>query len=195
MLAAAVEILLAAGDPVTARRLAEELGKLVDRSSPQHIQAVAAYAIGTVVLAEGDAAAAIVELRRANGAWRRLGMPYDAARASEAIARACRALADDDAATLELDAALAVFETLGARTDLARAGRLAGAIGSRPDALTARQCDVLRVVATGMSNREVAETLGISEHTVARHLQNIFVKLGFSSRAAATAYAHQHGLV
>ena len=132
MLAAAVEILLAAGDPVTARRLAEELGKLV-APSPQHIQAVAAYAIGTVVLAEGDAAPAIVELRRANGAWRRLRHAVRRRRASEAIARACRALADDDAATLELDAALAVFESLGARTDLARAGRLAGAIGSRPE--------------------------------------------------------------
>ena len=103
--------------------------------------------------------------------------------------------ADDEVLGEGVDVALAVYENLGARTDLARAGRLARGIGSRPDALTARQCDVLRVVATGMSNREVAETLGISEHTVARHLQNIFVKLGFSSRAAATAYAHQHGLV
>ena len=138
---------------------------------------------------------ALVELRRAGAAWRDLEMPYDAARASVQIARACRALSDHDAADRQLEAALETFERLGARTDLARAGRLARSSGGAPGALTARQCDVLRVVATGKSNREVAAVLGISEHTVARHLQNIFTKLDLPSRAAATTYAHEHGLI
>ena len=131
----------------------------------------------------------------AGAAWRDLELPYDAARASVQIARACRALSDHDAADRQLATALETFEHLGARTELARAGRLARASGVAPGKLTARQCDVLRVVSTGKSNREVAAALGISEHTVARHLQNIFTKLDLPSRAAATTYAHEHGLL
>ena len=138
---------------------------------------------------------ALVELRRAGAAWRDLELPYDAARASVQIARACRALSDHDAADRQLETALETFEHLGARTELARAGRLARSAGVAPGQLTARQCDVLRAVATGKSNREVAAALGISEHTVARHLQNIFTKLDLPSRAAATTYAHEHGLL
>jgi len=138
---------------------------------------------------------AVVELRRAGAAWRDLELPYDAARASVQIARACRALSDHDAADRQLATALETFEHLGARTELARAGRLARSTGVAPGQLTARQCDVLRAVATGKSNREVAAALGISEHTVARHLQNIFTKLDLPSRAAATTYAHEHGLL
>ena len=195
MLAAAVEIHLSAGDLDAGRRAATELAALVDLEPSPHLQAVVAHATGSVRHAEGDPAAALVELRRAATLWQDLGMPYEAARAGVEIARACTSLADAEAAGLELDAAMATFERLGARRDLARAGRLAGGGGSTADALTARQCDVLRVVATGRSNREVAAALGISEHTVARHLQNIYATLGLSSRAAATAYAHQHGLL
>ena len=133
------------------------------------------------------------DARAPRGASSRL--PYDAARASVQIARACRALSDHDAADRQLETALETFEHLGARTELARAGRLARSSGVAPGELTARQCDVLRAVATGKSNREVAAVLGISEHTVARHLQNIFTKLDLSSRAAATTYAHEHGLI
>ena len=156
---------------------------------------MAAYCSGSVLLAEGDAMGALVELRRAGAAWRDLEMPYDAARASVQIARACRALSDHDAADRQLETALETFEHLG-RADRPRPGRSAGPIvGRRSGALTARQCDVLRAVATGKSNREVAAVLGISEHTVARHLQNIFTKLDLPSRAAATTYAHEHGLI
>jgi DNA-binding NarL/FixJ family response regulator len=63
-----------------------------------------------------------------------------------------------------------------------------------PRGLTAREAEVLRLVAAGRSNREIAAELVISEHTVARHLQNMFAKLDVSSRAAATAFAFEHGL-
>jgi DNA-binding CsgD family transcriptional regulator len=148
-----------------------------------------------VLLAEGDPAAALAALRRASKAWRELEMPYEAARANVQIARACALLSDHDAADLQLETAQATFERLGARADLARLGRLARSGGGAQLTLTAREHEVLRVVATGKSNREVAAVLGISEHTVARHLQNIFTKLDLTTRAAATAYAHEHGLL
>ncbi len=123
-------------------------------------------------------------------------MPYDAARARVQIGLACRALDDHDAAEFEFDAARGTFELLGARPDLARVVRhLGGDEPTRPAELTDRECEVLRLVATGVTNREIAAELVISEHTVGRHLQNIFMKLGLSSRAAATAYAYDHDLV
>jgi DNA-binding NarL/FixJ family response regulator len=145
-----------------------------------------------VRLAEGDADGALVTLRRAGAAWRTLGMSYDVARARVGIARACLALGDPDAAALELDAARATFERLGATPDLER---LVATPHRPPSPLTERELEVLRLVATGRTNREIAAELVISEHTVARHLQNMFLKLDVSSRAAATAWAYQHDLV
>jgi DNA-binding NarL/FixJ family response regulator len=123
-------------------------------------------------------------------------MAYDVARARVHIALACRALGDHDAADFELDAARSTFERLGARPDLTAVDRLRGTAGpAAPSPLTDRECEVLRLVATGKTNRDIAADLVISEHTVARHLQNIFLKLGLASRSAATAYAYEHGLV
>jgi DNA-binding NarL/FixJ family response regulator len=111
------------------------------------------------------------------------------------VARACAALGDLDASALELDAARAAFASLGAGPDLARLeAESAGAPGP-PAGLTERECEVLRQVAAGLTNRQIAAELSISEHTVARHLQNIFLKLALPSRAAATAYAYEHGIV
>jgi DNA-binding NarL/FixJ family response regulator len=136
----------------------------------------------------------LTALRAACRGWQDLAMPYDAARARVQVARACRALGDHDAAGMELDAARAVFEALDAAPDLARVTRLTAPGTARPQVLTARECEVLRLAAAGKTNRQMAADLVISEHTVARHLQNIFTKLGVSSRAAATAYAYRHGL-
>ena len=112
------------------------------------------------------------------------------------IARCCRALGDDDSAALELEEARAVFARLGAAPDLARTeARTTGAQDGATHGLTARELQVLRLVAAGRSNREVADELVISEHTVARHLQNIFAKLGVPSRTAASAFAHAHDLL
>ena len=127
-------------------------------------------------------------------AWQELRLPYEASRARVRLARALRAAADDDGATLELRAALSGFEHLGAVRD---AGEVAGLLGmpdALPDGLTPRDAEVLRLVASGKTNRDIAVELVISEHTVGRHLQNLYAKVGVSSRAAATAYAFEHGL-
>ena len=112
------------------------------------------------------------------------------------VALACRALGDDDAVAFELDAARARLR--GARSRAGSSARRSLASGGDPDdshGLTPRELEVLRLVAAGKSNREIASALVISEHTVARHVQNIFAKLGVSSRAAAGAFAFQHDLV
>jgi DNA-binding NarL/FixJ family response regulator len=132
-----------------------------------------------------------VSLRRAGDVWQALEAPYEIARTRLLVGVACRLLGDDESAALEVEAARGIFERLGAKPDLARMSvRANGAHG-----LSRRELEVLRLVASGKSNREIAAALVISEHTVARHLQNIFAKLGVSSRAAATAFAFEHRLV
>ena len=110
------------------------------------------------------------------------------------LAEACRALGDNDAAALELDAAQRVFNQLGATLDARRAAVLRGR-RVLPGGLTEREADVLRLVAAGLTNRDIAAKLFLSDKTVARHLANIYAKLDLSSRTAAAAYAFEHGVV
>ncbi len=194
VLAAAVEILLAAGDMPGARAAADELLRSADAIGAALVRAVADRAAGAVSLAEAAPRGGLATLRRACALWRALEMPYEEARTRVLIAQACRALADHDAASIELDAARVTFERLGAAPDLARVARIA-VRARRPTVLTDRECEVLRLVAAGRTNREIADDLVISAHTVARHVQNIFAKTDLSSRAAATAYAYEHDLV
>jgi DNA-binding CsgD family transcriptional regulator len=189
MLGPAVDVLLAAGDVPAAREAADELAAIAAGVDLPAAGAAASGAAGAVLLAEGDPKAALGPLRAAWLGWRELDAPYEAARVRVLLGRACRQLGDEDGAALELDAARATFEQLGARPDLAR-------LDARPGGgLTAREVEVLALVARGKTNRAIAEDLVISEKTVARHLSNIFTKLGLSSRAAATAYAYEHDLV
>jgi ATP/maltotriose-dependent transcriptional regulator MalT len=193
LLLAAVEVMLAGGDPQAEDDAARELQAIAERTGGGLLGAMAAQARGAVELAGGRAGAALGALREAWGAWQEIEAPYEAARARELMGSACAALGDEDSAVLERDAAREVFERLGAAPDLARLESSAPAGGSH--GLTARELEVLRLVAVGSSNRDIAERLVISEHTVARHLQNIFAKLGVSSRTAAGAFAHVHDLV
>ncbi|MQA27495.1 MAG: DNA-binding response regulator [Micromonosporaceae bacterium] len=196
VLSAYVEIKLAAGHVDDARAAVDELDEIAARFDSPYLRGVVGYARGSVLLAGGDAEAASVALRRAWVAWHELEAPYETARVRLRMAQACRRLSDHDTAEMELDAARLVFEQLGATPALEQARELAG----RPappaaGGLTAREVEVLRLVATGATNRQIADELVISEKTVARHLSNMFTKLGLSSRAAATAYAYQHDLV
>jgi DNA-binding CsgD family transcriptional regulator len=196
LLADFVELVLAVDDVPAARTAADELVALGAELDAPVLRAMAAHARALVLLADGEARAALAILRPAWAIWRDVGAPYEAARVRVAIASACRRLGDDEGASLELDAAAGAFRALGAVFDLASVERLSGRVPSSGEvgALSARELCVLRLVATGMTNRAVAAELVISEKTVARHVANIFTKLGVSSRSAATAYAYEHGL-
>jgi DNA-binding CsgD family transcriptional regulator len=194
LLAAYVEISLAAHELADARRAADELAAVAAGYRVPLLDAMAAQASGAVLLAEGRPHDALDLLRRACDLWRELDAPYWRARTRVLLATACRQLDDVDAAEIDLDAASEEFQRLGARSDLAALERF-GAQASSPGPLTARQVEVLRAVATGKTNRAVAEQLCLSEKTVARHVSNIFTKLDIASRAAATAYAYEHGLL
>jgi DNA-binding CsgD family transcriptional regulator len=193
LLPAQVEIELAAGEIAAARRAADRLAEIASTSSMPMTHAVAAQGDSAVLVHEGDAAGAVMAARRAWRLWQALGAPYEAARCRVLAALACRALGDEDSALMELAAAQEVFTDLGAATALAETEALSR-VSSAGD-LTPREVEVLRLVATGTTNRMIAAELFISEKTVARHLSNVFTKLGLSSRAAATAYAYEHGLV
>jgi DNA-binding CsgD family transcriptional regulator len=196
LLPAYVEIMLAVGETREARDACRELEETAERLDTDVLTAFAAHARGAVDLAEGDARAALGPLGRAWRAWERMKMPYLAARVRVLMGLAHRALGDDDGSGLELDAARAAFELLGAAPDLARIDALARpAPSASPRGLTRRELQVLRLVATGKTNRAIAALLSLSEKTVDRHVSNVFAKLDVSSRAAATAHAYEHKLL
>ncbi len=196
LLPAYAEIMLAAGEVDEARSACRQLEEIAAECDSDMLRAMLAHARGAVELAAGDASAALVSLRQAAQAWQELDAPYEAARSRVFVGRACRALGDEEAFVLELEAARGVFEALGAAPAVAEVDALAGgAEGPATHGLTARELEVLRLLASGKSNREIASALVISEHTVARHVQNIFRKLDVPSRTAAGAFAFEHNLV
>jgi DNA-binding CsgD family transcriptional regulator len=194
LLPAHVEIALAAGEVEDARTACRELEQIAQTFESAMLAALVAHARGSVHLAEGDASAALASLREAVRIWHELEAPYEVARGRVLIGLALRTLGDHDAAQLELGGARAAFAELGAAPDVARVDSLTRRETRDAHGLSARELEVLRLVAAGKSNREIAAALVISEHTVARHVQNIFAKLGLSSRAAATAFAFEHDL-
>ena len=196
LLPAYIEIMLAIGDLEQARGACRDLEDVAERQGSRALAAMSDYARGAVDLAEGDARAALVALRHACQAWQELGARCESARTRVLVGRACAALGDRDTAAMELEAARETFAKLGAALDLAQVDSFIRPPEDRDThGLTARELQVLRALATGKSNREIAAALVISDHTVRRHLQNIFAKLGVSSRAAATAFAFRHDLL
>lgn len=194
LLPAYVEVMLAAGDVPAASRAAAELGRLASTYRTVALRADADCAQGAVDLASGDVEAALSRLRRATEGWRALGIPYEAARARLLIAVACRALGDDDTAALEREAARRTLTELGAPVGDAdpAAQSATGRAGHR---LTTREMEVLRLVATGMTNPAIADELHVAVKTIDRHVAHILTKLGVPTRTAATAYAYEHGLL
>jgi DNA-binding CsgD family transcriptional regulator len=195
LLPAAVEVELACGEVGRARDTCAELEAIAGEYASALLAAAAAHARGAVELAEGDPAGALASLREAARGWDELAAPYEAARTRVLLGVACRSLGDDDGAALELDAAREAFRELGAELDVADVDALVARPAVATHGLTSRELEVLRLVAAGKTNRQIAGELVISEHTVARHLQNVFAKLDVGSRTAASTFAHEHDLL
>lgn len=197
LLGARVEIALALGHTEEARAASSELAAMAATFDALLLHATADRAEGRVLIAEGSPTAALPPLRRAWTAWQRLDAPYEAARERVQIGIAYRELGDADSAAMEFDAARWVFQELGATPELARLDAMAPPLGAADASggLTAREVQVLRLVAAGRTNKEIASALVISEHTVARHVQNMLAKLDFSSRARLAAFAVEQGIL
>jgi ATP/maltotriose-dependent transcriptional regulator MalT len=195
LLPAHLEIMLAIGDVDEARRARNELSELAGMFDSDVLRAIVAQGDGAIALAENDARAALEPLRHAFELWNALESTYEAARVRVLIAAACGALGDDDCATLEREAARAVFTRLGARPDLAGLDATATPNRRAPDVLTTRELQVLRLISTGRTNKEIASDLRLSARTIDRHVSNILGKLEVPSRAAATAYAYNNKLL
>jgi DNA-binding CsgD family transcriptional regulator len=187
-----VDVMVATGHLLQARQAADELSQIARHIDVPFLHAVASQAAGTVALAEGDPAAALKSLREAQVTWRELEAPHDGARVRVLIALACRQLGDESTALMEIDAARRGFAELGAAPEVAG---LASTAAKAAGGLTARELEVIALVASGKTNKTIAAELVLSEKTVARHIANIFTKLGVSSRSAATAYAYENDLV
>ncbi|MGD2044830.1 MAG: LuxR C-terminal-related transcriptional regulator [Gemmatimonadota bacterium] len=194
LLPAYVEILLALGDTGKAESVCDELEAIADGWGGRVLDTLAVQSRGATLLSAGDAESALTLLRRACVEWDALEAPYEAACLRVLLAAACARLGDEEGSELELSAARATFEQLGARADLSRIRDSAEQSPSHDHGLTPREVEVLGWLATGRTNRAIADTLSISEKTVARHVANIYAKLGLSSRSAATAYAYEHDL-
>jgi ATP/maltotriose-dependent transcriptional regulator MalT len=194
LLAAQVEVAIAAGALDDAGHAARELVTIADGLNSAVVRATASMAQGALQLAAGSPAAALEQLRGALGGWRELQLPYEEAIARLLIGTTQRMLGDEEGGRIEVDAARAGFDRLGAAVDARHAAAL---LQRRPArrVLTDREVQVLGLVAAGKHNRDIAGALHLSEHTVARHIQNILAKLGVSSRAAATSSALKQGLL
>ena len=192
LLSAATEVLIAGGDLDGASAAADELDQIATSFGLVALSASAAYARGSVALARSEPAEAVPQLRLAWRTWLDLGARYHAAWARTRIGQAFRAMGDEDSARAELVVAGRTFDDIGAVPARGEVERILG--GGRPDGLTARELEVLRLVAAGRTNPQIAAELFLSEKTVARHLSNIFGKTNVTSRTAAAAYAFQHQL-
>jgi DNA-binding CsgD family transcriptional regulator len=196
MLPPAVEILLAAADVAAARAASAELSQIALAFGAPLLAAASAHATGAVLLAEGDVEGASASLHQACEIWRELEMPYDEAQTCLLMAAVCEKRGDRDGRRLEIETARRIFTQLGAEPGLARIAALSErASPQRIGSLSEREAQVLRLLAAGKTNRAIADELFISEKTVARHVSNIFDKLGVSSRTGATAWAFQHHLI
>jgi ATP/maltotriose-dependent transcriptional regulator MalT len=194
VLPAAVDVLVAAGALDEAGNLAARLEEVAAHVGTETLQAFAAFASGKVALATGDAAGALPYLRKARHLWAQARRPYEGARVRLETGRALIVVGDEQSARRELEAACATFRELGATPAADETERLLRPAGY-PAGLSGREVEVLRLVASGRSNGQIADELVLSEKTVARHLSNIFAKLDVGSRTAAAAYAFEHHLV
>lgn len=185
----------AAGRPIEAMAAADELEAIAQAAGTDSLRGAARYAAGCAHAAAGDHEDAREAFEDAVQLLGRAQLPFEAARALVGLALTLRDLGREDIAQRELASARERFAALGAEAEERRAAtiQVSRPAGERP-VLSARESEVLGLVAEGLSNKQIAKRLTLSEHTVHRHVANILVKLRLSSRTAAAAYAVKHGL-
>ncbi len=194
ILAAAIEVLMGAGDVESSTRLSEELCLIGEAFGSTALQAAGLYAVASTELARGAGESAFRAAGRATQAWSQVDSPYESARSRVLVGRALRLLGDEASALADLAAARRSFADLGAVPAREQTTALMGEEPA-PSGLTPRELEVLRLVASGRSNAQIAGELVLSEKTVARHLSSIFTKLDVHSRTAAAAYAYEQSLI
>jgi DNA-binding CsgD family transcriptional regulator len=193
LLPARIQIAVAAGDFDGAAIAADELDRIAGDYESPAMRAAALSARGRLELARGDSRAACGTLQAALLQWQKLEVPYEVATAHLLLGQASRGCGDEDGAVRSLNVAAEIFDRLGAALD-ARQTRDLDAKSVLPAGLTGREAEVLRHVSSGRTNKDIAAALFLSERTVARHLSNIFVKIGVTSRTAATAFAFENSI-
>jgi DNA-binding CsgD family transcriptional regulator/tetratricopeptide (TPR) repeat protein len=204
-----------AGDVAAAEAAADELRGIAERVDTPPLQGAAAFAEGALRQAQGRLDDARRRLEDAVDAYDRGATPLESAQARIALSRVALRLGHRQAAIRESEAAAATLDGLGAAAaaraardvaERAREGSPAGPggpaidpppgeTGPDPGPLSDREVEVLRLVAEGLSNREVGDRLYISPHTVKRHVANILTKMDLPSRAAAAAEAARRRLL
>jgi ATP/maltotriose-dependent transcriptional regulator MalT len=193
LLPARVQIAVAAEDLDAAIAAADELERIATEYDSPALLAAALSSRGRLQLAQGDDGTACATLREALRHWQQLEVPYEVATVRLLLGQACRSCGDEDAASSSFSSAAAIFDRLGAALDSRHIRDLTSS-SSLPADLTAREAEVLGLVASGVTNKDIAAALHLSERTVARHLSNIFTKIGVASRTAAAAFAYEHDL-
>lgn len=192
-LPARAQIAVAAGEMKIAANAADELDEIAREFDSAGLRAAAASVRGRVQLAAEDPDACST-LRDAVARWSDLGAPYEVATARMLLGRACHDRGDLAGSSAAFETGTEELGRLGVRVD-GRGADLAPRPPALPAGLTEREVQVLRLVAAGLTNKEVAAALYLSDKTIARHLANIFTKIGASTRAGATAFAFENDLI
>ncbi len=188
-----VHVAIADDDLDAAADAAADLERVAHRYGSTFLAATAHATRGRLQLAMGDDEA-LPTLREACREWQQLEVPYEVATMRTLIGEALRRAGDDAGALDAFTSASQLFDEIGAQLE-ARIASGDAPTPALPAGLTEREAEVLRLTASGMTNSEIAVELFLSAKTVSRHLSNIFTKIGVSSRAAATAFAFEHGIV
>ncbi|WP_286670494.1 LuxR C-terminal-related transcriptional regulator [Fodinibius salsisoli] len=196
ILPAFIEIMLEAAELQSAEDSADELAGIAAELDSPFLIAIAEQSTGNVLLRKSKPREAIKKLRHCWQLFNKVEARYESARTQRLMGLAYLKLNDHDTAKIEISAARAVFQQLGATTDIHKVDSLIPKHESdKTHGLTPRELEVLQILATGKTNKEIANELFISERTVDRHVSNILGKFGVDSRAAATAYAYEHDMI
>jgi ATP/maltotriose-dependent transcriptional regulator MalT len=192
--------LVALGESERARGVLTDLQALVAEIDTESLRAATLAVEGVVAAAEADLATARLRLEDAIDLYQQSGAPFETARTRLDLARVLVALDRTSSAVEQARLAHDALQGMHAEREAQRAEALlrelgAAQPGEAATVLTARELDVLRLIALGMSNPEIAQRLVLSEHTVHRHLANILRKLDLPSRAAAAAWGVRAGVV